>query len=220
MFAELECDYGNQQAIADMASQSEYSPRKTFGVKDWEVFVCGIFGTVSGETEMSSSATPTIYDRLRNHENNDEIKRLMLRVARFEAVVWLFCRYFFLAQPLPKKAIAREEWSRTLQLVMEDTNFGLNNSTFTGKRRTGRKRPRAELLSDELILSRLKFPIDPLSSINFMSSGVTMTHPPTQNLSFDMSKRPRIAVGSGEIYRGEHSSHLHYVDEEVDRDEE
>ena len=116
VFAELDSDFNDMDDIASRASETQFSPRKAFGVRDWDGFICGLFQNVTGvETSQSE-----INRHLMNGNRSDEFVETVMRLRRFESVVWLYCRYFFLAQPLPKKQLAREECAKVFLQVIED----------------------------------------------------------------------------------------------------
>jgi hypothetical protein len=151
VFAELDCDFNDLDDVASKATEKQLSPRKSFGVRDWDVFICGLFQNVTGVETSAADITR----QLLNGNKSDAFLDEVMRLRKFESVVWLYCRYFFLAQPLPKKQIAREECARIFWQVIEDCHYGLENNDHTGNRKTGKKRSRTSSVSNETMFHRL-----------------------------------------------------------------
>lgn len=83
-----------------LSNEDILTPRKIFGVYQWDVFVEQLFSVI---VLASAEAGGASKDDLNWLSGSLKARRA------FEAVVWFFLHYFFLALPVPKKMFARHQ---------------------------------------------------------------------------------------------------------------
>jgi len=123
----------DRNELVDSVKRSGATPRKLFGVREWEEFVNNL-GKQFFETESVLEDT---------------------FLAKFEALVWLYIRFVLLAQQVPKKTVAKDILVRLRIWVLADREFGTSQPDYvplTQKRRRSQGSAEDEL--EELMRSR------------------------------------------------------------------